>query len=242
MLNRLKKFTSRTQFRLEREFKSDLAQYKALYSQAFGKPMEYQLNPQLHDKTETTDFDAHYTYQGPWVMRKLLLNKPRKHIDVGSWIPYVGFFSALQPTEFVDIRPAKLDIPNVTTKAGSVLHLPYKAGSVESLSCLHVIEHIGLGRYGDPLDPAGTDKATVELSRVIKKGGSLYLSLPIGVETTYFNAHRVTDPLRVVELFRNMELIEFSVITDDGKYLEGIKPGSMVKQKYACGLYHFKKL
>lgn len=241
MLNRLKRYASRARLRLSREYKSDLAKYKALYLERFGTSLAYELNPQLFDKTTTTDFDAHYTYQGPWVMRQLLRSRPKRHIDVGSWTPYIGFFAALQPTEFVDIRPADLDIPGTSAKSGSVLDLPYKTGSVESLSCLHVIEHIGLGRYGDPLDVEGTEKAARELARVIRSGGSLYVSLPVGKETTYFNAHRVTSPSRVVHLFEGLELVSFSAVTDKGAYKENIKPGSLSRQKYACGLYYFRK-
>ena len=86
----------------------------------------------------------------------------------------------------MDIRPAELSLPGLTPREGSVLCLPYADNSLESLSCLHVVEHIGLGRYGDPIDPLGTMKALKELSRVVAKGGDLYFSLPGGEENRHF--------------------------------------------------------
>lgn len=229
------------QFRKEiRNYKKELGSYRGLLSD-LDMDIKIEKFPQLFDNTDSTGFDAHYTYQGPWVMRKLLQNKPKKHIDIGSWVTYLGFFSALQPTEFIDIRPAELDIPNLAPKKGSVLDIPYKSGSVESLSCLHVIEHVGLGRYGDPLDPLGTIKATKELSRVLKKGGHLYVSLPVGEEITYFNAHRVTDPQKVESMFGSLKLVSLSAVKDDRTYLDSVSAKDLQEQKYALGMYHFTK-
>lgn len=219
----------------------DRKNYKSLYKEIYNKELKYIDSPQVNDRTATTEFDTHYTYQGPWVMRNLLKQKPAKHIDVGSWVVYLGFFSSLQPTTFVDIRPAKLSIPGVSPKKGSVLDLDFKDRSVQSLSCLHAIEHIGLGRYGDPLDPLGTEKAARELSRVISSKGDLYVSLPVGREVTYFNAHRVTDPEKVQDLFCELDLTSFSVILDGGIYKENVSPKVACKQDYACGMYHFTR-
>lgn len=224
--------------RSKSEFLKEFTQYKSINTRQNTK---YELSPQLDDRTTETGFDAHYTYQGPWVMRKLIQAKPKKHIDVGSWVTYLGFFSALQPTEFVDIRPARLDIPGLSPKAGSVLDLPFKPNSVLSLSCLHVVEHVGLGRYGDPLDPEGTTKAITALTEVIAKNGNLYLSLPVGREVTYFNAHRVTNPAQVVDLCKPLKLKQLSAVMDDGRYIERTTTDNLADQKYALGLYHFVK-
>lgn len=241
MLGRIKKVFVTQERRLNTKFKKDLSEYKRLYNAAHSKALEYKLYPQLHDNTASTEFDTHYTYQGPWVMRQLVKGQPRKHIDVGSWTPYIGFFAALQPTVFIDIRPAVFDIPDVTSMEGSVLQLPFRSRSVESLSCLHVIEHIGLGRYGDPLDIDGTEKAIKELMRVIKPGGSLYVSLPVGKEMTFFNAHRVTAPARVQKLFHELVLVDFSFIDDRGRFHENKKSSQASRQEYACGMYHFQR-
>ncbi len=52
-------------------------------------------------------------------------------------------------------------------------------------SCMHTIEHIGLGRYGDPLDAVGDQTALSELQRVVAPGGSLLIVVPVA--TACFN-------------------------------------------------------
>lgn len=221
-------------------FLDDLKSYKNLQDN-LSVETDIRLLPQLHDKTTKTGFDTHYTYQGPWVFEKILSNKPKKHVDIGSSVMYMGFYSAVVPTEFIDIRPTKLDYRNFTEKRGSILDLPYKTRSLESISCLHVIEHIGLGRYGDKLDPEGAKKACQEMARVVKTGGNIYLSTPVGKEITYFNAHRVFNPQTIIGYFPGFELIEFSGVTDKGKKLINIKPARLQNQDYALGMFWFKR-
>ena len=72
--------------------------------------------PQLADATATTPFDPHYVHQGPWVFRHLLERTPSRHVDIGSSVMYLGFFSAVAPTEFVDIRPVEMGMPGLTAR------------------------------------------------------------------------------------------------------------------------------
>ena len=200
------------------------------------------LFPVLDEKTKETRFDAHYFYHPIWAFNRILTNKPKLHIDVASDYRLSGYLSNFIATTFIDIRPIKTNLKNLSVRKGSALNLPFKNNSVTSLSCLHVIEHIGLGRYGDPLDPVGYEKAGAEFVRVLKKGGYLYIATPIGKEQVYFNAHRVFSPLTIVQLFKDLELIEFSVITDADKYLQMVNPKRFLQQNYACGLFVFKKI
>ncbi len=161
--------------------------------------------PQLHDRTSTSPYDAHYTYQDAWAARTIHALAPPEHVDVGSRITFVLGLAAFVPVTFIDLRPLTVDVPNLRARAGSLLSLPYEDQSVLSLSSLHVIEHVGLGRYGDELDPDGTRKAARELGRVLAVGGQLLIGVPVGRPRTAFNAHRVLDPEQVVELFRPLE-------------------------------------
>src|SRR5207253_10606962 len=77
-----------------------------------------------------------------------------------------------------------------------LLSLPFADRSVESLSCLHVAEHVGLGRYGDELDPEGTVKAARELQRVVAPAGRLYFALPVGRPRTEFRSEAHTSELQ----------------------------------------------
>jgi hypothetical protein len=105
-----------------------------------------------------------------------------------------------------------------------------------------VIEHIGLGRYGDPIDPDGSIKAALELQRILHASGKLYLSLPIGRERICFNAHRVHAPETVVSLFPKLKLIEFSFVNDEGQFLEKQQLQTAKNLDYGCGLFMFEKI
>jgi SAM-dependent methyltransferase len=141
----------------------------------------------------------------------------------------------------VDYRPLKTSLPGLRSVAGDILRLPFADNSLDSASCLHVIEHIGLGRYGDPIDPQGSIKAALELQRIVRPGGKLFLSLPIGRERVCFNAHRVHAPDSVIRMFGQLRLVEFSYVDDAGRFREGQQPAAANDLQYGCGLFQFEK-
>jgi len=197
--------------------------------------------PCLTDWVSATPFDPHYFYQGAWLARRVNTSKVVKHVDIGSSVLTMSVLSAQVETLFVDYRPLKASLSGLTSIAGNILDLPFSDASINSLSCLHVIEHIGLGRYGDPIDPLGSKKAALELQRVVSSSGNLFLSLPIGRERICFNAHRVHSPLTVLKLFPEMELIEFCYVDDVGEYHENQLVDVATNLEYGCGMFHFKK-
>jgi len=197
--------------------------------------------PCLADRLSHTPFDAHYFYQASWLARKIADEKPVQHTDIGSSVLVVGVLSGFVDTIFVDYRPLQATLPRLKSSAGDITGLPFESGTQSSLSCLHVIEHIGLGRYGDPLDPLGSSKAATELQRVMTPGGSLYLSTPVGKERTCFNAHRIFSPSTICKLFSELQLVSFSCVNDSGQFIEDI-PGEMAAEYlYGCGMFHFRK-
>ena len=156
-------------------------------------------------------------------------------------IDFVGFLTAITKVDFIDIRPLLVNLENFNSKKGSILSMPFKDNSIRSLSCLHVAEHIGLGRYGDPLDPFGTDKACRELSRVLAVDGNLYFSLPIGKPRLCFNSHRIHSPRQIIEYFRGLKLVEFSGVDDKKNFIKNVDIPILENSDYACGLFHFTK-
>lgn len=198
--------------------------------------------PCLLDKKSTTRIDSHYFYQDIWAFKKVKQSKPKLHVDVGSNVNFVGFLTAITKVDFVDIRP--LDAPyltNIENIKSSILVLPYKDNSLESISCLHVAEHIGLGRYGDSLDPLGTKKAAAELSRCLAKGGNLFFSVPVGRPRLCFNAHRIHSPGQILDYFRDLKLVELSGSTDQKEFVDNIDIAKLENEKYACGMFWFTK-
>jgi len=70
----------------------------------------------------------------------------------------------------------------------------------DSLSCLHVLEHFGLGRYGDAIDPNGYKTGFANLASLLRPGARFYLSTPTGRERVEFNANWVFDPATILGL------------------------------------------
>lgn len=195
----------------------------------------------LNDKTSVTPFDAHYVYHPAWAARIIRNINPAKHIDISSSLQFCTILSAFVPTEFYDYRPAKLRLSNLISKKADLNNLPFETGSVESLSCMHTIEHIGLGRYGDKIDPDGDLKAIAELQRVVKKDGNLLLVTPLGQPMLKFNAHRIYSFELINKLFNDFELRNFSFIDDLNNYIENADPSLVKHSTFGCGCFWYVK-
>lgn len=192
------------------------------------------LYPCLHDDTGETTIEPIYYYQDAWAFEKITERKPPFHVDIGSHHKYVALLSKVVPVTMVDIRPPSLKLDSLEFKKGSILDLPFDDRSIPSVSSLCVVEHIGLGRYGDPLDPLGSEKAIAELKRIIEPGGDIYISIPLDEENrTYFNAHRAFSEEYLMRVFKPFEISELRYIY--GKEF-GIKKGSSL----GVGCYHLK--
>jgi len=204
----------------------------------------YKLFPSLFDKTKTTNFDPHYTYHPAWAARIVAKNRPTKHIDISSILHFSTLLSAFVPVEFYDYRPANVILSNLQCKQADLLNLPFEDNSVESLSCMHTIEHVGLGRYGDPIDANGDLKASKELARVLKQNGTFIFVAPIGKPLIEFNSHRIYSYEQVMDMFKSLKLKEFSMIPDNFKesgLITNADKNLVKNQDWACGCFWFTK-
>jgi SAM-dependent methyltransferase len=198
-------------------------------------------NPWLIDKYKCAGYVDPYFYQDTWCARKLAVSRPKLHVDVGSSLMTAGIISQFTELVFVDIRPLTVSLPGLSFRAGTLTSLPFDSNSVESISSLSVVEHVGLGRYGDPLDALGTDRACRELGRVLRPGGALYVAVPTEKQaSTHFNAHRIFTPDNFIAKFSGLYLAEERYaatnygLLDRNQYEEAGMP-------YAYGCFHFGK-
>lgn len=217
-----------------------------------GEKFKIELMPCLYEKNKTAgSMTGHYFHQDLYVASKIFKKNPQKHLDIGSRIDgFVSHVASYRHIEIADIRPLKSVVKNISfiqldlmAKLGEDYH-----NYCDSLSCLHAIEHFGLGRYGDNLDVDGHLKGLNNLHYLLKNEGILYLSFPIGKERTCFNAHRILNPLKIIQLLDNKYVLEeFSYIDDKGKFHKDFKIleeefNFFQRYEYSCGIFQLKKI
>lgn len=218
-------------------FFKDYKKYKKTNNNTNFELKTKDLFPRIYDKTTTTPLDPVYFLQNNWCAKKIFNNKPKKHFDIGSDAKFIGLISQFTPTTMVDIRPLTTNQTGLLFVKGDILNLPFRDGEIKSLSSLCVIEHIGLGRYGDALDPFGSEKSIKEIKRVLSKDGNLYISVPIDDKNrAYFNAHRSFTRDYILKLFEPLKLIEEKYI-----YGNNIYNNYQSEKGFGTGLFWFKK-
>lgn len=209
------------------------------------------LNPYPHEKRQQSGTArGHYFHQDLLVARRIFENKPEKHVDVGSRVDgFVAHVAAFRPIEVLDIRPLDSKVKNIEFRQANLMSPPPEMiGYCDSLSCLHAIEHFGLGRYGDPIDFEGHLKGLSSLHAILKPGGTLYLSTPIGPQRIEFNAHRVFDVKYLLSLFDGrFNLRHFSYVDDRGDLHENVDLSANALDdnfgcQYGCGIFELEKV
>ena len=173
----------------------------------------------LDEDTTQTSIHIDWTYwiHCSWAARQLAKRKPHHHVDFGSYVYFAGIASAFVPLfEFIDVRPVEFPLPGLSCGGMDLTKLPIADNSLESISSMHVIEHIGLGRYGDKLDAQGDIQAAKELRRVLEPGGTLLFVAPMNEKPRVnFNAHRIYSFAQVSELFYGLSMEEYCFLHDD---------------------------
>jgi SAM-dependent methyltransferase len=197
--------------------------------------------PSLWEKSAQTSFDAHYVFHNAWAIRSVLKIRPNTHVDISSTLYFCTSLSASIPVKFFDYRPAPLNLSQLSSDRCDLMHLPFADGSIDSLSCMHTIEHVGLGRYGDKIDPEGDLRAFSELKRVVAPGGNLLIVLPAGAQRLCFNAHRIYAYDSVLAQFGGYDLIEAALVTDSGHFIPSASRIEFDAQQYGCGCFWFRK-
>lgn len=194
---------------------------------------------------------GHYFHQDLWVAQNIFANNPVKHVDIGSRLDgFVAHVAAYRQIEVFDIRPYPEAAHNNIkfVQADLTLLDERYINYCDSLSCLHALEHFGLGRYGDPIDANGYVKGFNNMHQMLKPGGLFYFSVPIGPQRVDFNAQRVFSISYLLSLFSGKySVVNFSYVNDAGDIYKNV---SITEQQVAtnygcyfgCGIFVLQKL
>lgn len=204
--------------------------------------------PIYTDKVAKAGSIKSYFWQDLWAARKIYKESPEIHYDIGSRVD--GFVAHLltfrDHVNLIDIRPLDREVDGLEFTCADATNLDgFEDNSIESLSALCSLEHFGLGRYGDEIDPDACYKCFKAIGRKVKEGGNVYLSVPVGKEHLEFNAHRIFYASTIVDAFPEFRLEEYSCTyngyieynIDIHKYDEDITLGGN-----RFGLFHLRKV
>ena len=226
-------------------FKELIKQKGSDISFPFGKKY-----PILNERFESSGIlSGHYFHQDLLVARKIFENNPGNHLDIGSRTDgFVAHIAVFRKIEVMDIRELDSKVKNIEFTKADLMQLPDNMlNKYDSISTLHVIEHFGLGRYGDPIDYFGHIKAINNITKMLKTGEKLYFSTPIGPQRIEFNAHRVFSIEYLLNMFKDSYTVDsFSFVDDKGDLFENVeleknKVVSNFDCQYGCGIFEFTK-
>lgn len=206
--------------------------------------------PCLGDRfAEGGDVRGHYFHQDLLVARRIYEARPEKHVDIGSRVDgFVAHVASFREVEVLDIRPFSLAIQNIKFVQCDLMDSKVlRENYTDSLSCLHALEHFGLGRYGDPVNYDGHIDGFNNLKKILRKNGIMYLSVPIGPQRIEFNGHRVFSIDYLLGLFGDDFLLKrFSYVDDKGYLHENeLLKDFDIKQNFGCyfgcGIFELEK-
>jgi hypothetical protein len=190
-----------------------------------------------------------YFHHDLLVAQEIFRDNPKRHVDFGSRFDgFVAHVASFRKIEVVDIRALPACIhENISFIRNNVMTpLTFAGEKIDSISCLNALEHFGLGRYGDPINPSGHIIGFRNMWSVLSPNGKIYIAVPIATNSSVcFNAHRIFLATDIFTWFAendNYSLLNFDVIDDLGELRRNQDPSKLeYKLEFGCGVYTLVK-
>jgi len=207
--------------------------------------------PCMEDRYQKSGIvSGHYFHQDLLVANKIFINKPIRHVDIGSLIiSFVAHVASFRHIEVIDIRELAVQIQNIQFRCLDIMDRDFALSDYcDSISCLHALEHFGLGRYGYNVDYNGHLLGWENIYKMLKEGGKFYFSVPIGEQRIEFNAHRVFSMEYLVNMIDSRYNIDsFSYVDDNGDLIKDVvldeeSLKSNLGCHYGCGIFELTKV
>ena len=125
----------------------------------------------------------------PWVLARLTTGRV---LEVGYAFAepaYLAALCGLVPSGLVGVDLAETEVPGMETVVADVRELPFDDESFDQVLLVSTLEHVGADNavYGlaSEADGAARTAALRELRRVLRPGGSLLVTVPLGEPEDY---------------------------------------------------------
>lgn len=167
----------------------------------------------------------------PWVLQNLDL-KEGSILDAGCCYSLLCHELIARGLDVygIDVNPYPERHPNLRFYQVDVRNIPFQNEYFDRVLAVSTIEHIGLGAYNDPIYNNGDFIAMMELTRVLKKGGKMLITLPFGAKYMLVRhqstRERIYDERRLRQLLIGKMLLEkedYYVRQGKGRWVEASK-------------------
>jgi SAM-dependent methyltransferase len=117
----------------------------------------------------------------------------------------------------IDLQPARwfVEHPAFTFAKVDLFSLGMPPSSLDLVINCSTVEHVGLDRYASQRDPDGDLAAMRRLGELMKPGGTMLLTVPVGLDATIAPLHRVYGYARLPRLVDGFEVCRQEFWTKD---------------------------
>jgi len=134
--------------------------------------------------------------------------------SISPWIESIAIAFGGKEVTVIEYNSLEYDNPKIKTLKVLEYYQNLKSENqnffeFDAVFAISAVDHDGLGRYGDPLNPFGDLDSMKELGCILKQDGILYLGIPISeVDTLIWNEGRRYGPKRLEMILRGWEIVE----------------------------------
>ena len=140
----------------------------------------------------------------------------RRGIVIGSedpWVEAILLHHGAAKLLTVEFGKIVSEIPQIETMVPKEFTEKFLNNKIQQFDfgvTFSSLEHDGLGRYGDVINPIGDLQSMAKLLSVIKPGGLMFVAVPTGdgYDGLVWNAHRIYGKQRLPKLFAGWKLID----------------------------------
>lgn len=176
-----------------------------------------------------------------------LLERPGRVLDLGAGNGFLSLAAAFRGHDVVavDLEPASFRFTDerVEYRQGDFNEMSFEPASFDQVLNCSTIEHFGLaGRYGSSEDEDADLVAMARLAELLRPGGTMVLTVPVGRDAVFRPYHRVYGSERLPRLLAPFRIVEQSFRAKRGRVWEEVDHNAALDERgsdrlYALGLF-----